>query len=107
MTNAIETPIWIRIEAPDAITAFALERRLVHLHPSAVGRRGTWVVEIEDFDDRGDEIEAAIRYWLRGTGRESATVHVGDVQKVVRADPLAEPPLGAGYDSGGVLEHEP
>jgi hypothetical protein len=107
VTNATETPTWIRIEAPDALTAFALERRLVHLHPSVVGRRGTWTVEIEDFDDRIGEIEAAVRYWLRGTGRESAVVRVGDEQKLVQADPLADPPLGAGYDAGGVLEHEP
>jgi hypothetical protein len=107
MTNATQTPRWIRIEAPDAITAFALERRLVHLHPSVVGRRGTWAVEIEDFDDRIGEIDAAVRYWLRGTGGTSAIVHVGDEEKVVRADSRPEAALGAGYDAGGVLEHEP
>lgn len=107
MTSATQTPTWIRVEAPDAITAFALERRLVHLHPSVVGRRGSWTVEIEDFDDRLGEIEAAIRYWLRGTGRESALVRIGEEQRVVRAESLADGPLGAGYDAVGVLEHEP
>ena len=105
MTTAAET--WIRVEAPDAPTAFALERRVVHLHPSVVGRRGAWSVEIPDRDDRIGEIEAAVRYWLRGTHRESAVVHIGDERRVVVAEPLAERPLGAGYDEGRVLEHEP
>lgn len=106
--TTVETSTWIRVEAPDAPTAFALEKRLAHLHPAAVGRGPSWCVELEDFDhDRFDEITAAVEHWLREIGIRSTQMHVdGDVTTVV-AYPAGQPSLGSGYDSADVLEHEP
>jgi hypothetical protein len=66
----------IRIEAPDAPTAFELEKRLAHLHPTAVGRGSEWCVELVDFDDRLDEITATVEHWLRAIGIRSTQMHV-------------------------------
>jgi hypothetical protein len=102
-----ETPLWIRVEAPDATSAFALEQRLAHLHPSAVGRGTVWCVELEDFDDHREEIEAAVRHWLRDTGLGSTVMTSnGQTTTIVVGEPQLEP-LGAGYDDSRVLEHEP
>ena len=81
--SSVPAPTWIRIEAPDAERAFALERRLAHLHPSVVGRGESWVVELEDLDDRLDEIEAGVRHWLRTAGGGSAVVHAGAAVRTV------------------------
>lgn len=66
----------IRIDAPDAPAAFELEKRLAHLHPTAVGRGSEWCVELEDFDDRLDEITATVEHWLRAIGIRSTQMHV-------------------------------
>jgi hypothetical protein len=108
MSVSIDNPVWIRIEAPDGPRALALERRLSHLHASAVARHGRWTVEIEDLDDRLEEVEAAVRQWLRMIGAPAACMHIGDVTRTVML-PLQQeaPQLGAGYDTERVLEHEP
>jgi len=105
--NVSSDPTWIRIDAPDARSAFALEQRLSHLHPATIGHGDRWFVELEDFDDRADEIEAAVRHWLGVQGLARATMHVGDEVRTVAPPQAAEPPLGAGYDTGRVLDHEP
>lgn len=107
MTTQLETPMWIRIDAPDGPSAFALEQRLAHLHPSAVGRGENWCVELEDFEDRREEIDAGIRHWLRAVGVRSTTVHANGVATTITAEPLVESALAAGYDGPDVLEHEP
>lgn len=107
MTSTMQTPLWIRVAAPDATSAFALEQRLAHLHPSAVGRGTDWCVEFEDFDDRIEEIEAGIHHWLREIGLRSTVLTVNGEATTVTLDPLAADALGAGYDDAPVLEHEP
>lgn len=107
MTTIAETSKRIRIAAPDASTAFALEKRLAHLHPAAVGRGSDWCVELEDLDDRLDEITATVEHWLREIGAGSTEMHVDGGVITLAAHPRDEAPLGAGYDGARVLEHEP
>ena len=107
MTTDVQTPRWIRVEAPDATSAFALEQRLAHLHPSAVGRGASWCVEFEDFDDRRGEIEAGIRHWLREIGLRSTVLTANGHSATIAVEPAVEEALGTGYDDGDVLEHEP
>jgi len=107
MTTFVDTVKRIRIAAPDASTAFALEKRLAHLHPAAVGRGPDWCVELEDEDDRLDEITATVEHWLREIGAGSTEMHVDGVAVMVSVHPHDETPLGAGYDGARALEHEP
>jgi hypothetical protein len=96
--TTVETSRRICIDAPDAPTAFALERRLAHLHPAAVGRGTDWCVELEDFDDRLDEIEAAVEHWLREIGIRSTQLHVDRDVTTVLAYPAPQEAFA--------LEHE-
>ncbi len=73
----------VAVHAPDARSALALERRLSHLEPTAVGRDERWVVKLDDDGDRLDEVLAAVRHWLREQGLESTSVNVdGGVQQI-------------------------
>jgi hypothetical protein len=99
-------PRKIEILAPDATAAFALEKRLAHLRPTAIGSGFGWSVELEDSDDRLDEIEAAVRQWLRASNLRSTVMRVDGTTKGISAQSSGEP-LGAGYDGGPVLTHEP
>lgn len=96
----------IKIDAPDAGSAFQLERRLSHMRPAAVGRGAAWQVELDDAEGRTEEVVAAVQHWLRDAGLRSTTVHVDGAPRVVAAHPGGGS-LGAGYDGAGVLEHEP
>jgi hypothetical protein len=108
MITQSKVPTWIRVDAPDARSAFALEQRLAHLHPVTIGMRDRWYVEFEDYDDRVEEIEAAVRHWLVAQDLASTTMRAGnDAQTVVEAPVAVEPLLGAGYDAERVLDHEP
>ncbi len=106
---AITAPIStrIRVDAPDAETAFALEKRLTHLHPVAVGRGRSWCVELEDSEGRMDEITAVVEHWLRDIGLHTTEMHVDGGVVTVGGRTADAPPLGAGYDGTQVLEHEP
>lgn len=75
----------IRIEAPDADSAMALERRLAHLTPTTVGRDGDWLVELVDDGERLDEILAAVKHWLGEAGLAKTTVHVDGTIRHVTA----------------------
>jgi hypothetical protein len=91
--TTLETSRRIRVEAPDAPTAFALEQRLAHLHPAVVGRGTDWCVELEDFDDRLDEITATVEHWLRELGIRSTQMHVDrDLTTVVAPGVLNNEP---------------
>jgi hypothetical protein len=65
---------WIRIDAPDGVSAFLLERRLFHLLPTAVCRHGAWRVELECDPESEDEVLAAVRHWLRESSADSTEV---------------------------------
>ena len=85
MTTRSETSIRVRIEAPDADTALALERRLAHLMPTTVGHDGRWLVELDDDGDRLDEILAAVKHWLGDVGLAKTVVHVDGTTRHVTA----------------------
>jgi hypothetical protein len=87
----------VRIEAPDAASAFALEKRLSHLRPTSIGRRDGWLVELEDNGDHLDEIIAAVRHWLAERSlRETTLVFEGTTQSI-RCEPQKDS-IGAGFD---------
>jgi hypothetical protein len=103
--KTVQAPTRVRIEAPDASAAFALERRLAPFHAFAVGRGPAWGVEIDDYDDQIDEISATVRHWLRETRHGSTLIAIGDTLKTI--DVAGDgAPLGSGYD-GQALEHDP
>jgi hypothetical protein len=106
MTGFGKHPRKIEIRAPGATAAFALEKRLAHLRPTAIGSGLGWSVELEDADDRLDEIEAAVRQWLRVSNLRSTVMCVDGTTKGISARSSDEL-LGAGYDGGPVLTHEP
>jgi hypothetical protein len=72
------TPLKVAVAAPDAATAFMLERRLAHLAPTVVGRGDEWTVELEADESRLDEIEAAVRRWLWEEALPETTLVAGD-----------------------------
>ena len=73
----------IHIAAPDAPAAFALEQRLSHLRPVTIGVDGDWTVELEDTDDRLEEIEAAVRHWLRERRLNATSITVNGLSRTV------------------------
>jgi hypothetical protein len=76
----------IRIEAPDGKTAVALQRRLGYLRPLAIGTRAGWAVELEGAGDRLDEIENAVRHWLREIDGASTLMSVDGSSWQVASD---------------------
>lgn len=50
---------------PDRSSAFQLEDELKPLYPLAVGRHGTWSIELEDDGDHLDTVVDVARRWLR------------------------------------------
>ena len=81
------TCVRIGIRAPDAATAFALEKRLSHLRPTSIGRHEGWIVELDDDQDRHDEIVAAVRHWLREIGLNATEVFVdGKAERVEQVE---------------------
>jgi hypothetical protein len=68
--------IRLRIEAPDAPSAFLLERRLAHLRPSAVAHGEDWSVELTCGQEEVDEVEAVVKHWLRESGAPATTIEI-------------------------------
>ena len=66
----------LHIEAPDPAAAFLLERRLVHLHPSAVAHGEAWAVELSCAAEELDEVEAVVKHWLRESGAPETTIEI-------------------------------
>lgn len=97
----------IHIDAPDAASALVLERRLAHLHPVAVGRGSAWCVELQDADDRIEEIAATVEHWLRAGGMGSTQMRVDGAVRTITAVGHNGSGLAAGYDGASVLEHDP
>lgn len=83
MTTMVGAPKRIRIDAPDARTAFMLERRLAHLHPAAIGYGLDWRVELPEAGGHLDEIEAEVRPWLGDCGIRSTQIHLGDAVRTI------------------------
>jgi hypothetical protein len=102
LTNVVQTGI--RIDAPDAE---ALERHLRRFDPALADGGSDWCIELTDTANRGDEIEAAVRHSLQELGIPSTQMHVDRTSRTTVAHAPVDEPLGSGYDSGPVLEHEP
>jgi hypothetical protein len=101
-------PTRIRIYAPDAEAAFALESRLAEDGVQA-GVHDVWTVELESATNGLEEIEADVRRWLQQLRLPSTVVSVAGRDRTVEIElDAGEPldPLGSGYE-GRVLEHEP
>jgi hypothetical protein len=91
------------IEAPDAESAFALEKRLSHLRPTSVGHRDGWLVQLEDNGDHLDEIVAAVRHWLGECLLRETTLIFDGTKHSIRCEPQRDS-FGAGFD---FLTHVP
>jgi hypothetical protein len=85
MSSTAIAPRRIEIAAPDGPSAFALEQRLQHLKPVTVGVDWDWTVELEDDEDRLEEIEAAVRHWLRTEHLASTTMRVDAQRQTIDA----------------------
>jgi len=73
----------VEVEAPDGAAALELEHRLYALRPTAILRRGRWVVDLPGVHSVED-VEAEVKDWLRLIGAAATTVRVdGDPQTVV------------------------
>jgi hypothetical protein len=102
-------PTRIRVHAPDADSAYALESRLAHLDGVPIDVRDVWTVELESATNRLEEIEAEVRRWLHEQRLPSTVISVAGRDRAVEIElDAGEPlePLGSGYDAGA-LEHEP
>ena len=108
MKTAAIAPAKIRIRAPSAEAAFALEARLAHDGVPA-GVQDVWTVELESATNGLEEIEAEVRRWLQELRLPSTVVSVCGRDRTVEIEldaGEAPEPLGSGYE-GPVLEHEP
>jgi hypothetical protein len=83
---AVPVAYRIAVEAPDGAAALELERRLAHLSPSTVSRRGAWVVDIPAAPGF-EEVEAVVRRWLLDMGIASSVVHVDGAARVIAPRP--------------------
>ena len=66
------TTLRIRVTAPDAASAFQLERRLAPVHRARVVLDDEWAVEIDDAEGTVEDITEVIREWLRDTNTACA-----------------------------------
>lgn len=91
MTKTLQDTMRIRIDAPNAQAALALERRLSHLSPTAVGVENDWCVELTDESgDRLDEIIAAVEHWLADEHIVETIVHTDGTSRRVTAGGLED-----------------
>jgi hypothetical protein len=83
MVAMLGTAHRIEIDAPDGPAALELEQRLFALRPTAVLRRGRWVVDLAGVHSVA-AVEADVRDWLRLIGAGATTMRVdGDPHSVV------------------------
>lgn len=81
----LQQPTRVRIEAPDALTAFELERRLVFWRPTAIARHDRWFVELETDETRLDELGVAVKHWLADERIAETVLHTDNRARHVRA----------------------
>jgi hypothetical protein len=65
----------VEVEAPDGAAALELEHRLYALRPTAILRRGRWVVDLPGVHSI-EEVEAEVKDWLRLLGAGATTMRV-------------------------------
>ena len=84
MTKTLQETTRIRIDAPSAEAALALEKRLSHLSPTAVGVEDDWCVELTDEDgDRLEEIVAAVEHWLADEHIPETVMHANGASRQI------------------------
>ena len=100
----VEHGIPVRIHAPDAASAFLLERRLVHLQPFAVAHGDEWSVELRCHDtEQLPDLTAVVRSWLRESNAEATTIEYDGglrTERIERASNLVATGLQPGCSSG-------
>ena len=65
----------VEVDAPDGAAALELEYRLFALRPTAILRRGRWVVDLPGVHSV-DFVEADVKEWLRLIGAGATTMRV-------------------------------
>jgi hypothetical protein len=65
----------VEVEAPDGAAALELEHRLYALRPTAILRRGRWVVDLPGVHST-EAVEAEVKDWLRLLGAGATTMRV-------------------------------
>ena len=65
----------VEVDAPDGPAALELEHRLCGLRPTAILRRGHWVVDLPGVHSV-DFVEADVKEWLRLIGASATTMRV-------------------------------
>ena len=79
--------IRVRIAAPDAPSAFLLERQLLPRHPSTLVHGDDWWVELRcHATEELPEIEAAVARWLRESSAEATTIEYDGGLRRVRVE---------------------
>lgn len=78
----------VEVEAPDGAAALELEHMLYALHPTAVFRRGGWVVELPGVHSVED-VSFEVKHWLRLIGAQATTMHVDGRPKWILQETLS------------------
>lgn len=86
MVALLGTAHRVEIDAPDGPAALALERRLSGLRPTAILRRGHWVVDLGGVHSV-DSVEAEVTEWLESIGAGGTTMRVDGCPLTVEAGP--------------------
>ena len=82
MTTMLGTAHKVEVEAPDGAAALELVHMLYDLRPTAVLRRGRWVVDLAGVHSV-DAVEAEVKNWLRLIGAGAVTMRVDGLPQTV------------------------
>ena len=101
----------VEVEAPDGAAALELEHRLYALHPTAVFRRGRWVVDLPGVHSVED-VASEVKEWLRLIGARprpcmSTDARSGSSRKRCRVTERRTPTSSADAPVGGATDAPP
>ena len=85
MQTMLGTAHKVEVEAPDGAAALELEHRLYACRPTAILRRGRWVVDLPGIHSVED-VEVEVKDWLRQLGAGATTMRVDGHPLTVAAD---------------------
>jgi hypothetical protein len=91
VTTTLGTAHKVEVEAPDGAAALELEHRLYALRPTAVFRRGRWIVDLPGVHSV-EEVESEVRDWLRLIGAPATTMRVDGRPRTVLPEPRLRSP---------------
>jgi hypothetical protein len=86
VATSLGTAHKVEVEAPDGAAALELEHTLSDLQPTAILRRGRWVVDLPGVHSV-EAVEVYIRDWLRMIGTGATTMRVDGRSHTVVAGP--------------------